>query len=578
MLRPLVLVLLLTGTTQAQFVLTVPGVYRLYHDVVQGADGAVYVAGSFSGTTDFEPSDGPDATDTLTSSGGADYFVARYDQGGALQWVSGFGSSDGAFNDFGPRLAVDGSRVYVSGNFGGTADFDPGAGTALRTSVGEYDAFLAAYDAATGGLIWADAFGSTGEDTATSVPVDNQRVYLGGTFEDAIDLDPIPGTATHTNGTSRAAFLAAYDAETGAYAWSSAFEVGSDREVLVDADAGRTFMTGQLRTETDFDPGVGEALLAYQEGGSDVFVAAYDAETGAYDWAFALGSSGAETSHAVLVHGGRLFVTGSLSGGTVDFDPGPDVETRTAGTGERLYLAAYTAADGALVWVDAMTEGDASYTSPRGLAADEDRVYVTGAYSLTVDFDPGPGTAERTWSGGTPGNYDAFLAAYDAASGDYRWANAFPASPEGTGSAVAVSGPTVSVVGGFGTLDLDPGPDEDIRTGGGLFLAPYDAATGAYRADVAGEPGTETRGLTLRAAPNPASGTATLTLTLDASRAVAVSVVDMLGREVERLHDGPLAAGSHPLALDMSRLPPGLYIVRVTAGQTTASERLTVVR
>ena len=580
MLRSLVLVLLLTGTAQAQFVLTVPGVYQLYHDVVYGADGAVYVAGSFSGTTDFDPTDGPDADDTLTSSGGADYFVARYGSAGALQWVIGFGSSDGAFNDFGPRLAADGARVYVSGNFGGTADFDPGAGTALRTSLGGYDAFLAAYDAATGAFVWADAFGSTGLDFASSVAVDEQRVYLGGAFEDTIDLDPGSGTASHTDGTALgSAFLAAYDTATGAYEWSNAFEVGSDREVRVDVDAGRVFIVGQLRTEMDADPGPGEVLLAFQGGTADAFVAAYGAETGAYDWAFALGSSGSETSRAVLLHDGRLFVAGVLSGGTVDFDPGPAVEARTAGMGEQLYLAAYTAADGSLVWVDALTEGGLSYTFPQGLAADGNRVYVTGAYSLTVDFDPGPGTAEHTWSGGTPSNWDVFLAAYDAASGAYRWANALPASPEGIGSAVAVSGPFVSVVGGFpATLDLDPGPGEDIQTGGGLFLAPYDAATGAYRADVASEPSVEPRGLVLRAAPNPASGLATLTLTLDGPRSVAVSVVDVLGREVDRLHEAPLSAGMHPIPLDTSALPPGLYVVRATAGRATVSERLTVVR
>ncbi len=92
------------------------------------------------------------------------------------------------------------------------------------------------------------------------------------------------------------------------------------------------------------------------------------------------------------------------------------------------------------------------------------------------------------------------------------------------------------------------------------------------------EPGAEADGLALRTAPNPTRGVVTLTLTLDAPQTLSVSVVDVLGREVARLHDGPLAAGPHDLSLDASRLTSGVYVVRVTAGTITLTQRLTVVR
>ena len=44
------------------------------------------------------------------------------------------------------------------------------------------------------------------------------------------------------------------------------------------------------------------------------------------------------------------------------------------------------------------------------------------------------------------------------------------------------------------------------------------------------------------------------------------------------LHAGPLAAGVHPLALDTSRLPAGVYIVRASTPEAVLTQRITVVR
>ena len=61
----------------------------------------------------------------------------------------------------------------------------------------------------------------------------------------------------------------------------------------------------------------------------------------------------------------------------------------------------------------------------------------------------------------------------------------------------------------------------------------------------------------LRAYPNPTRGMATVEIVTPEAGEVRVAVFDALGREVARLHAGPLAAGVHPLALDTSRLPVG---------------------
>lgn len=82
--------------------------------------------------------------------------------------------------------------------------------------------------------------------------------------------------------------------------------------------------------------------------------------------------------------------------------------------------------------------------------------------------------------------------------------------------------------------------------------------------------------------PNPARDAATLRLGLARAEEVRIRIADLAGRRVRDLHDGPLAAGVHPLAWDLrdaggQRVPPGLYFLEVRAGSFRATRRLTVV-
>ncbi|OZC04396.1 T9SS type A sorting domain-containing protein [Rubricoccus marinus] len=102
-----------------------------------------------------------------------------------------------------------------------------------------------------------------------------------------------------------------------------------------------------------------------------------------------------------------------------------------------------------------------------------------------------------------------------------------------------------------------------------------------YTADpppVAGEPTPGASGeIALTVAPNPARGGATVRLALTAPEAVRVRVLDMLGREVAVLADGPQASGDVALKLP-GDLAPGVYAVEATAGERRTTRLVTVVR
>ena len=108
--------------------------------------------------------------------------------------------------------------------------------------------------------------------------------------------------------------------------------------------------------------------------------------------------------------------------------------------------------------------------------------------------------------------------------------------------------------------------------GYGVYAQRYAAGT------VASEPGVPV-GLSLAVAPSPV-GPAGGQVRYDVSEAGTVRVVvyDVLGRQVAVLADGERSAGTHDVALDAGLLAPGVYVVRLTAGEASVVRRVTVAR
>ena len=78
--------------------------------------------------------------------------------------------------------------------------------------------------------------------------------------------------------------------------------------------------------------------------------------------------------------------------------------------------------------------------------------------------------------------------------------------------------------------------------------------------------------------PNPASAEAAVRFSLAAPSDVHLALYDVLGREVAAVDAGHLTAGTHRLPLDVSKLPAGVYVWRLSAGDRAEAGRLTVTR
>ncbi|MEO0556572.1 MAG: T9SS type A sorting domain-containing protein [Bacteroidota bacterium] len=549
--------------------------------VAADAAGNVYITGHFEGTVDLDPSDGPDAEDSFTAIGlrQPNAFVASYTSAGAYRWGYGFG---GTTSDIGNSIATDGTRVYVVGGFRSSAgmDVEPGAGETVLTPEGGNDAFVVAYAASTGALEWAFNLGGVGADNVFDVATDGDRVYLGGVFEDPMDIDPGAGTTTLDGFTDQVnAFMAAYAADDGTFVWGHDFFGPAITQSLgIGTDGDGAYVTGSLRGTADFDPSGGTAELtgSTETGGAtateDVFVAAYDASSGAYRWAHLISGPNGQRGFTIDADGDQVYVGGGLAG-SADFDPGAGTATLESSGVIKPFIAAYTASAGAYVWANLLDSTERGSERTYGIAAIGNRVYATGAIQGTIDFDPGPGTVELT----TAGFLDAFLVAYNTADGALEEAGLISGTANERAYAVAVSSTHVIVGGDFSAIsrspvDFDTGAGMETRVSTGSFdgfLASYPVPEGV---DAESSPA---RLASLSVYPNPGTR-ATVELAVEAPASVSLTLYDALGRQLEVLFEGEVVdAVQTQLPVGLA---PGVYVVRASSEGLAESVRVTVLR
>ncbi|MGH7582084.1 MAG: hypothetical protein ACREL5_02525 [Gemmatimonadales bacterium] len=302
-------------------------------DLAIDAAGDVLVAGSFTGTVDFDP--GP-ATANLISRGGTDGFVARYGPDGSFIAVTQFG---GTGDDAGTALSLQSNGdVVVGGTFSGIATFGSPLAPLLLTSEGGLDFFVAQLSNDLS-LEWAARGGGAGNDLVSSGGViagSDGMDYVTGTFSGTATLGPGAGGQAIISKGDVDVFLTSY---TAAGAWSGFQRTfgGTGTEsvsAFAQDGAGNFYLGGSFQGSVDFDPGgsahVVNALAT--SGATDAYLLSLNA-TGDFRWVNPLSApvTGdgmlAVTGGVALAGDGSLWAVGRFYG-AVDFDPGQDAVVR----------------------------------------------------------------------------------------------------------------------------------------------------------------------------------------------------------------------------------------------------------
>jgi hypothetical protein len=341
---------------------------------VDGA-GNIYITGNFSGTAGF-------GSLNITSAGGDDIFIVKYNSSGNEIWAARAGSTG---SDFGTGICVNNSgHLFLTGNFTGTASF----GIINLISAGAADIFIARYDS-TGKPRWARRSGGNSGDGSYGAGCDaSGNTYITGQFQGTADFGLF--NLTSYSG-SVDAFTSKYDTDGNIIWVKQGGGTGTDFGNAINADrAGNVFVTGQYAGSASFG---GINLTGI--GGNEMFVVKYNTN-GDVQWAKMAGGTGFDYGVGIATDNqGASYVTGNYSS-TAAFGP----FNLTSAGGTDIFIAKYDAS-GNIQW--ARSAGGPISDFGIGITIDSTgRNYITGGFFSTAVF----GTFSLTSAGG----YEAYIA------------------------------------------------------------------------------------------------------------------------------------------------------------------------
>jgi hypothetical protein len=227
-----------------------PGTYRISGSCIYNQ--FLYCTGWFSDTLTVD-------NITITSAGGNEFFVLKFNMAGML--IDAF--HDGYYSSNQPTLVVYENYIYIICLYNGTTII----GANNLPAYGVQDIFIAKYSDH-GIFQWVRTFGSSDYDNAIMI-INNGRIFVYGYFMNELCL----GTDTLTSIGNRDLFIASFDT-SGNYL-NSKYIGGSKGDEFfqsIDYDSfGNIFLSGIYCDTAYFSD-----TVLISEGGDDGFIAEYD--------------------------------------------------------------------------------------------------------------------------------------------------------------------------------------------------------------------------------------------------------------------------------------------------------------
>ena len=219
----------------------------------EGANGAIFVCGSFSDSPDMDP--GSNTVNLIANSTDPDFFVQKLTANGDFMWAKGYGGNG---TDYAVSIAIDpDDHVYVTGGFASSVDFNPMETPHILTAMGFSTPDIYLLKLSTDGIFqWVQAFGTANSEIGRYMAVDSEgNTYLCSQFEGAIDLDYGPAeVAVSTSNNTEQLFVRKADPD-GNLLWT--YQTIGDRDVIPRGmklqENGLLYITGWYNGNVAFD-------------------------------------------------------------------------------------------------------------------------------------------------------------------------------------------------------------------------------------------------------------------------------------------------------------------------------------
>lgn len=209
-------------------------------------------------------------TQTKSSNGMHDVFVARYARDGELQWTKSFGGTD--FDELGGLAVDEDGDSYLAMRCQSVSL--PGVGT---IGTGGGDDICVVRLGPGGDVVWARSFGQTAWEWVHDIAVSGDGVFVAGRYDGYIDFD-----GHYLSGGSQSGYVVRLAKTDGHPIW--AVDIPSPvyaEATAVDARDGKVMVGGRYGSWTD----IGGFMLNDDDGIEDLFVASLNPQTGATHWA-----------------------------------------------------------------------------------------------------------------------------------------------------------------------------------------------------------------------------------------------------------------------------------------------------
>ncbi len=326
-----------------------------------------------------------DSIETFFTQGDHDFYIQNLSHQGDVVWEKTFGGSENdRLNDF----SVDSlGNLWVTGGFFGTIQLEVANEMATYSSNGDEDIFLGKIllDGAT--ETW-ETFGSTWEDVGIGVDVNATGLLLAGNYSSTVHFNGSSTIGRLTATTSREGFLLKRYV-TDDYAWVRALKKDGyiyPKDVALDS-YGNAYLTGYFSGEVDLNPHVSSEALhsSYDEGKYDVFITKLDVK-GGFVYGKSIGDIGHDYAQAISVSdSGKVYISGYYGG---DMNGGKidfDPSEQTFRVNSKGYFDAFTL--GLFPKAPQITDAFASQGSYEIVGGQINWTTTNCADQLTISFD-----------------------------------------------------------------------------------------------------------------------------------------------------------------------------------------------
>lgn len=354
----------------------------------------IYLTGTFTGTVDFDPGAGEF---NMSAGNGTAYFILKVSANGNFQWAKKLvGSADYSFPG---NIGVDGeNNVYITGEFLGSIDLDPGPGSVIVSS-GNYTSTFIVKVSPAGNYLWSQQLTSSSPSATHVNAIDfdqDDNLYLTGRFDGTVDFAPGSAQYTMTTQSAYSDMFVYKVSPTGNLVWARQLETDhTGRSFSLEVDnCGGVYVMGHFFDTIDFDPGPGSYPANADQG--SVFLLKLN-QLGEFIYAIQLLDLivyDELVTFMTVDNNQNIYITGQFID-NVDFDMGAGTHYLTSNGGNDSFLLKLSGANPPLF--DPIPPQCPGSPSPLPLVSPEG---ISGSWSPAFDpfntrsytFTPNPGS------------------------------------------------------------------------------------------------------------------------------------------------------------------------------------------